>query len=146
MQLVLPGDANPLGTVFGGRVMQWVDLVASMAAQRHCRQIVVTAAIDALQFSAPIYVGEYAVLRARLNRTWRTSMEVEVIVEAEHPLTGERRRSSDAFLTFVALDEDGRPAEVRPLDPQTDEDWARWHAAEARRQDRLAAREAGHAR
>jgi acyl-CoA hydrolase len=122
--------------------MQWIDLVASMAAQRHSRQIVVTAAIDALQFAAPIYVGEYAVLKATVNRTWRTSLEVEVHVEAEHPLTGERRRSSDAFLTFVALAHDGRPTEIRQLQPESEAEWDRWRAAESRRQIRLAARHA----
>jgi acyl-CoA hydrolase len=138
VELVLPGDANPIGTVFGGRVMQWIDLVASMAAQRHCRKIVVTASIDALEFQAPIFVGEYAVLKGWVNRTWRSSLELEVLVDAEHPLTGERRRSSKAFLTFVALDHNGKPTEVPAIRPTTDEEWARWREAEARRAARLA--------
>ena len=140
VQLVLPGNANPHGTVFGGRVVMWIDLVASMAAQRHSRQVVVTAAIDAMAFLEPIDVGDYAVLNARVNRTWETSMEVEVHVEAEHPLTGRRRHSASAFLTFVALDEEGRPTPVRPIEPETDDEWACWRDAEARRQARLAAR------
>ncbi|MFQ5460411.1 MAG: acyl-CoA thioesterase [Anaerolineae bacterium] len=140
VEVVMPGDTNPRGTMFGGRVMQWIDLAASMAAQRHSRQVVVTVAIDALAFRAPINMGEYAVLRAVVNRTWTTSMEVEVRVEAEHPLTGRRRDAADAFLTFVALDEEGHPTEVRPVAPETEDEWARWHAAEERRRVRLAAR------
>jgi acyl-CoA hydrolase len=142
VQLVFPEDANPLGTVFGGRVMQWVDAVAAMAAQRHCRRIVVTAAIDAVAFRAAIRVGEYAVLQAWVNRTWHTSLEVEVTVDAEHPLTGERRRSVEAFLTFAAIGDDGRPTQARPVMPQTELEWQRYHAADRRRAHRLAARAA----
>jgi acyl-CoA hydrolase len=142
VQLVFPEDANPLGTVFGGRVMQWVDLVAAMAAQRHCRRIVVTAAIDALEFRAPIRVGEYAVLAAWVNRAWNTSLEVEVMVDGEHPLSGERWRSAVAFLTFAAIGEDGRPTAARPVMPQTEAEWQRYQAADARRAARLAARAA----
>jgi acyl-CoA hydrolase len=137
---VLPGDANPLGTIFGGKVLQWVDLAASLAAQRHCRQSVVTAAVDALAFLAPIHVGEWAVMTAVVNRTWSTSLEIQVEVQAEHPLTGERRHAVEAFLTFVAL-EDGKPAEVPALVPETDDEWSRWHAADERRRVRLAARD-----
>jgi acyl-CoA hydrolase len=140
VHLVMPGDANPLGTVFGGRVMQWVDAVAALAAQRHTRRIVVTAAIDAVAFRAPIRVGEYAVLRGWVNRAWNTSMEVEVTVDAEHPLTGERRRSVDAYLTFAALGEDGRTTRARPVQPQTEEEWQRYQAADERRSRRLEAR------
>jgi len=143
VQIVLPGDANSLGTVFGGRVMHWVDQVAAIAAQRHCRSNVVTAAIDALQFKAPVQVGEYAVLHAIVNRAWTTSMEVEVTVDAEHPLTGERRRSSEAFLTFVAIDATGHPTAVRPVAPATPEEWRRYEAADARRAARLAIRRLG---
>lgn len=140
VQIVFPGDANPLGTVFGGRVMHWIDEVAAMAAQRHCRTVVVTLSMDALAFTAPIQVGEYAVLRAVVNRAWTTSLEVQVTVEAEHPLTGQRRRSAEAFLTLVGLGPDGRPTAIRPVQPQTPEEWARFEAAEQRRTARLAAR------
>lgn len=139
VNIVFPGDTNPHGTIFGGRVMQFIDQVAAMAAQRHCRRIVVTASMDALEFKAPINLGEYAVVRAVVNRAWRSSMEVEVTVDAEHPLTGERRRSAEAFLTFVALDDRHRPIAVTPVQPETDAEWARYHAAEARRTARLAA-------
>jgi acyl-CoA hydrolase len=143
VQIVFPGDANPLGTVFGGRVMQWVDQVAAMAAQRHCRKVVVTASMDALQFTAPIHVGEYAVLSAVVNRAWTTSMEVQVTVDAEHPLSGERRRAAEAFLTFIAIDAGGAPTAVRPVAPQTDEERAGYEAADRRRAARLAARGGG---
>lgn len=140
VQLVFPEDANPLGTVFGGRVMQWVDAVAAMAAQRHCRRVVVTASIDAVAFRAPIRVGEYAVLRGWVNRAWHTSLEVEVTVDAEHPLSGEQRRSVEAFLTFVALGADGQPTQARPVVPQSEAEWVRYQAADQRRSRRLAAR------
>lgn len=143
VNIVFPGDTNPHGTIFGGRVMQFIDQVAAMAAQRHCRRIVVTVSMDALEFKAPIHIGEYAVVRAVVNRAWRSSMEVEVTVDAEHPLTGERRRSAEAFLTFVALDDRHRPIAVPPVQPETDAEWARYHAAEARRTARLAAAGAG---
>lgn len=137
VNLVFPGDANPHGTIFGGRVMQWVDMVGAMAAQRHSRQIVVTVSMDALEFKAPIYVGEYAILTAQVNRTWRSSMEVQVRVEAEHPLSGEQRLSAEAFLTFVALDSNKRPTPVRPIVPETEAEKQRYAAAEARRKARL---------
>jgi len=140
VNIVFPGDTNPHGTIFGGRVMQWIDQVAAMAAQRHCRQVVVTASMDALEFKAPIHIGEYAVLCAWVNRTWKSSMEIQIRVEAEHPLTGARRLSAEAFVTFVALDEAGRPVPVPPIAPGTPEERARYEAADTRRADRLRAR------
>lgn len=140
VNLVFPEDANPKGTIFGGRVLQWVDMVGAMAAQRHCRQIVVTAVMDAVVFRAPIYVGEYAVAKAWVNRAWRSSMEVQVRVEAEAPLTGERRLSTEAFLTFVAVDAQDRPTVVPPLMPETPEEQERFAAAERRRAARMAFR------
>jgi acyl-CoA hydrolase len=140
VELVRPGHANPHGTVFGGQVVQWIDLVASLAAQRHCRLTVVTASIDALAFRAPIHVGEWAVLTGFVNRTWHSSLEVEVHVDAEHPRSGERRRAVDAFLTFVALDADGRPTAVPPFEPGDPAEVERWQAAESRRRARLALR------
>lgn len=140
VNLVFPEDANPKGTIFGGRVLQWVDMVGAMAAQRHCRQIVVTAVMDAVVFRAPIYVGEYAVAKAWVNRAWRSSMEVQVRVEAEAPLTGERRLSTEAFLTFVAVDAQDRPTLVPPLMPETPEEQERFEAAERRRAARMAFR------
>ena len=113
-------------------------MVGAMAAQTHCRQVVVTVSLDAVEFRAPIHVGEYAIVSAVVNRTWRSSMEVQVTVEAEHPLTGERVTSVVAFLTFVALDADERPVPVRAVIPETEEERARYEAAAARRAARLA--------
>lgn len=142
VQIVFPSDTNPRGTIFGGRVVQWVDQVAAIAAQRHCRQVVVTVSMDALEFIAPLHLGEYAVLQAVVNRSWRSSMEIGVRVEAEAPLSGERRLCAEAFLTFVAVDAANRPVPVPQLAPETPAEQARYAAAEARRQARLARRQA----
>lgn len=141
VNLVFPEDANPKGTIFGGRVLQWVDMVGAMAAQRHCRQIVVTAVMDTVVFRAPIFVGEYAVLKAWVTRAWHTSMEVEVCVEAESPLTGERRLSVEAFVTFVAVDSQDRPTPVPPVIPSTAQEEERFQAAARRRAARMAFRQ-----
>jgi acyl-CoA hydrolase len=139
-QFVMPGDGNLHGTAFGGRIMQWLDLAAAMACQRHCRMPVVTASIDRLDFNAPVRIGEMAILRARLNAVFGSSMEVEAEVLAENPLTGEQRRCCDAFLTFVALGPDGRPARAPLLLTETEEEARRAEEAAERRAVRLAQR------
>jgi acyl-CoA hydrolase len=121
-QLVLPSYANSMGNAFGGRVMQWIDLAAAMSAMRHARMAVVTASIDQLSFHAPIRVGQMAILRARLNAVFGSSMEVEVTVDAEDPLSGERTLCCDAFLTFVALGPEGKPARAPLLLTETEEE------------------------
>ena len=141
--LVMPPDANGLGTAFGGRVMQWIDLAASMAAMRHTRMAVVTASIDQLSFLAPIRLREIAILRAQVNAVFGSSMEVEVNVEAEDPASGERRHCCEAFLTMVAIGADGRPTRAPLLLPQTEEEERRARDAGARRADRLARRRKG---
>src|ERR1041385_4475071 len=103
-ELVLPGQANSLGTIFGGVVMSWVDIAAAIAAQRHTRKAVVTASIDALNFIAPIKVGWIVNIKAAVNYVSRSSMEVGVRVEAENPMTGDKFHTVSAYLTFVALD------------------------------------------
>ncbi len=138
--LVMPADANGLGTAFGGRVMQWIDLAASMAAMRHTRLPVVTASIDQLSFLAPLRLREIAVLRAQVNAVFGSSMEVEVKVVAEDPGSGEKRQCCEAFLTMVALGPDGRPTKAPLLLPQTEEEDLRAQQAGARRADRLARR------
>lgn len=135
---VMPSDANVLGSAFGGRVMQWIDLVGSIAAQRHCRRPVVTASMDDLHFHAPIRIGHWAVLRARVVAAFTTSMEVGVTVHTEDPLTGERKLCTSAFLTFVALDAHGKPTVVAPLAPQTEDEKRVEKDAHARRKERLA--------
>ncbi len=113
--LILPSDANPAGTCHGGVVLKYIDTCGSIAAQRHCRRIVVTASLDRTDFLAPVYVGEMVILKASINFVGRTSMEVGVRVEAENLLTGEVRHTNSAYLTFVALDDHGSPRPAPPL-------------------------------
>jgi acyl-CoA hydrolase len=136
-EMILPSDTNVHGTAFGGRVVQWMDLCSSMAAGRHCRQPVVTVSIDDLHFHAPIRIGDYALLSARVTAAFRTSMEVECVVMAENPTTGEKRLCTSAFLTFVALDARSRPLEVPPLLLETDEERRGFEQAKTRRSERL---------
>lgn len=135
-QIVLPGDANSLGNAFGGKVMQWIDVAAGVASRRHGGGIAVTASIDSLQFHRPIRMGDVVVLRARVNRAWRSSMEVGVRVEYEQD-NAPPQHAVSAYLTFVAVDEQGRPRAVPPLIPETDEDRRRCEAADRRREERL---------
>jgi acyl-CoA hydrolase len=139
-QLVMPTDANGLGTAFGGRIVQWIDLAASMAGMRHCRTPVVTASIDQLAFLAPIRVGDIVVLRAQVNAVFGSSMEIQVDVLAEKPSTGARQPCCEAFLTFVALGPEGRPSRAPILLPQSEDEEQRARDAAARRTARLARR------
>jgi acyl-CoA hydrolase len=134
---VLPGDGNPLGTAFGGRIAQWIDVAAAIACQRHCRRRVVTASMDDLHFLKPIRVGMIVELRARVNAAFRTSMEAGVRIESENPITGERHHVCSAYATFVAQDENGRRAQVPPLVLESDEDRRRDAEARERRAIRL---------
>ena len=134
---VLPGDGNPLGTAFGGRIAQWIDVAGAIACQRHCRRRVVTASMDDLHFLKPIRVGMIVEMRAQVNATFRTSMEAGVRIESENPLTGHRAHVCSAYLTFVAQDQDGKPVEVPPLVLENDEDRRREQDAKRRREVRL---------
>ena len=136
-EIVLPSHANPIGTAFGGQIMAWIDICAGISAQRHARQIVVTASMDDLHFHAPIHVGEVVILKAQVNRAFHTSLEVGVRVEAENSLTGEIRHCSSAYLTLVALDEEGNSVSVPDLIPETDNQKRRYEEAEERRCFRL---------
>lgn len=136
-EIVLPNDANTLGNILGGKVMHLVDVCAAIAAHRHCGSIAVTASIDHMDFKFPIHVGELVVLKASVNRAFRTSMEVGVKVFAEDMLTGDRRHTSSAYLTFVALDEQGRRRPVPPVQPETDAERRRFADAALRRAYRL---------
>jgi acyl-CoA hydrolase len=140
IEMVLPSDGNILGSAFGGKVMQWIDLCAAVAAQRHCRMAVVTASIDELHFHAPIKVGMIAALRAQVQAAFARSLEIAVDVHSENPLDGVRKHCCSALLTFVALDESGKPTPVNALLLETEEDRRRQNEAEARRAYRLANR------
>src|SRR5215216_1062531 len=107
VQVVLPNDANPLGFILGGRVMHLIDIAGAIACHRHTRSLLVTAAVDGLQFLYPIKVGDLIILQARVTAAFHTSLEVAVDVYAEGTLTGERKRTSVAYLTFVTIDRDG---------------------------------------
>jgi uncharacterized protein (TIGR00369 family) len=137
-QLMLPNDANPAGDVHGGVIMKLVDTAAGLAAMRHAHSRCVTVAMDYMTFEAPVHVGDLVHLTATLTWTGRTSMEIEVVVEAENILAGTRLRTSKAHLVYVALDDDAHPKPVPPLTPTTDEERARWDAAVRRRTARLA--------
>ena len=134
-------DANLAGYVHGGVVMKMCDEAAAIAAIRHCGRRIVTAGVDRLAFVAPVNVGTLVTCSATVNAAWRTSMEVGVRVEAEHPRTGERTHTSTAYLTMVALDDDGKPVAVPPVIAETDDERRRRREAEVRRANRLAERE-----
>jgi acyl-CoA hydrolase len=141
VQVVLPNDANPLGFILGGTVMHLIDIAGAIAGHRHTRSLLVTAAVDGLQFLHPIKVGDLIILKARVTAVWSTSLEVEVEVFSEETLTGVRRLTSRAFLTFVATDRHGRHQPIPGLLLETEEDRARAAAADQRRADRLKARQ-----
>lgn len=136
-ELVLPNDSNNLGNILGGRVMHLIDLAGAITAARHAGRVAVTASMDSVDFRHPIRVGQVIHLQARLNWAGHTSMEVEVAVFCDDLLTGRRLKTSTAFLTFVAIDETGKPAAVPPLVLTTEEEDQRFQEAETRRQDRL---------
>ena len=135
-------DANNAGNVHGGTVMKLCDEAAALAAIKHSRRRVVTAAMDRMAFLYPIRVGDLVTLSATVNAAWRTSMEVGVRVDAEDPRTGEVRHTNTAYLTMVALDDQGKPTRVPPLTPQTPDEQRREQEAQLRRNNRLAEREA----
>lgn len=140
-ELMMPQDANNLGHVFGGVILSMMDKVAAIAAFRHSRTSVVTVSIDRVDFREPIHVGDLVVMKASVNYAGRTSMEVGVRVEAEDLLRGTRRHTNSCYLTFVAIDRNGRPIPVPELRPETDDEVRRFEAARERRRRRLEERE-----
>ena len=142
VEVVLPDDANPMGFMLGGNVMRLIDLAGAIAAIRHSRTPMVTAAVDGLEFVHPVRVGDFIVLKSRVTATFSTSLEVEVLVYSEGALSGERQITSRAHLTFVTLARDGARAKVPPLLVETDEDRALETAARARHEQHLARRAA----
>ena len=137
VQVVLPNDANALGFILGGTVMHLIDIAGAIACHRHTRSLLVTAAVDDLQFLNPIKVGDLIILKSHVTCTFTTSLEVQVDVYSEETLTGKRRQTSRAFLTFVAIARDGQRVPVTPLVVETDEDRRVWEEAHARRAERL---------
>jgi acyl-CoA hydrolase len=142
-QLVLTSDLNALDTVFGGVIMSWIDICGAICAQRHSGTVVVTAAIDDLHFVAPVYRGWVVNLKSRVNYVSKTSMEVGVRVDAENPKTGEKYHTSSAYLTFVALNSQGKPTAVPELKMQDEDDQRRHDQARQRRDLRLKRRFSG---
>jgi acyl-CoA hydrolase len=135
-EIVLPNDTNPLGALLGGRLMHWIDMAGAMAAHRHSRNYVVTAAIDHLDFWTPAHVGDLVILRASVNRVFHTSMEVGVKVWVENYIHDSCQHVSSAYLTFVAIDAGGRHLPVPAVVPETDEQKRRYDDAGRRREAR----------
>ncbi|MDE1830570.1 MAG: acyl-CoA thioesterase [Thaumarchaeota archaeon] len=137
---MFPSDANPAGNVFGGEILKQIDLIAGLVSQRHARTNTVTASIDRVNFLRPVYVGNALILNARLNYVHRSSMEIEIIVEAEDLITGKKTLTNTAYVTAVALGQNGKTTEVPPLVLETEEDKRRFAEAEKRMLQRLAER------
>jgi acyl-CoA hydrolase len=137
VQVVLPNDANPLGFILGGTVMHLIDIAGAIACHRHTRSLLVTAAVDDLQFLHSIKVGDLILLKSHVTCVFETSLEVQVDVYSEETLTGRRQLTSSAFLTFVAIARDGVRVRVPPLIVETDEERRVCEEAHARREQRL---------
>jgi acyl-CoA hydrolase len=139
-ELALPNDANSMGNLLGGKIMHLVDLAGAIAAMRHCRNVVVTASVDHMDFIHPVRIGQWVRLRSSVNRAFRTSMEVGVKVWVEDLIRGAQQHVSSAYLTFVAIDANGRGVAVPPVIPETADEKRRYEEAGARREYRLSQR------
>jgi acyl-CoA hydrolase len=133
-EIVLPNDTNVLGNLFGGRLMAWMDRVAAVAAQRHCRRVVVTASVNNVSFNHPIRLGDVVTLQAKVSRAFTTSMEVFVDVWVEDQQTGRTTKCNEAIYTFVAIDQLGNPIAVPEVIPETEEEKRRYDGALRRKQ------------
>ena len=136
-ELILPNDTNNLDTVFGGKVMQYMDLCAAMSAYKFARSAVVTASVDRLDFLAPARVGDMLILKSSVNYNNRSSMEVGVRIDAENVKTGETRHTASAYLTFVSLDEEGKPQKVKNIIAESDDEIRRCKEGKVRHAQRL---------
>jgi acyl-CoA hydrolase len=141
-EIVMPGHTNQLGTIFGGQLMAWVDVAAAISAARHAGGVCVTASIDALSFVAPVTIGQHVCIFASVNYTGRSSMEVGVRLEAEDPNTLARTHVATCYLTFVAIDKQGKPRAVPQVVAETEVEQRRYRHAELRRASRLALKDA----
>ncbi len=139
-EIVLPNDANPLGSLLGGRLMHWIDLAGAMAAHRHARAYVVTASMDHVDFLTPVRVGDLVIFKSSVNRAFHTSMEVGVKVLVENYIKDSHRHVASALLTFVAVDREGNRLRVPAVVPETDEEKRRFNDAGRRREHREAER------
>ncbi len=136
-EVIFPGDSNSLGNLFGGRLMQFIDLVGAVAAYRHARAtLVVTASMDHLDFVAPVHIGDLLILKASVNRAFKSSMEVGVKAMVEDPKTRALRHVSSAYVTYVAVDQTGTPVPVEPVVPETEHQKRRYDDAQRRRESR----------
>ncbi len=135
-ELVLPNDTNLLGNVLGGRVMHLMDMCAAMSAYKHARTAVVTASVDQLDFLAPVKMGDIMILKSSVNYTGKSSMEVGVRIESENPKTGSIYHTSSAYLTFVSLNDNGKPQGVPMVNPETDVEKQRFEEGRARHEER----------
>jgi len=140
-ELVIPTDTNRMGNLLGGRLMHWMDIAAAIAASRHTNCLCVTASVDGLHFHHPVKQGEVVILQASVNRVFRTSLEVGVRVTKENLLTGGRKHTNTAYLTFVAIDDEGKPVPANPVKPVTNAEKRRYRDAARRRQSRLSHRQ-----
>ena len=135
-ELILPNDTNLLGNVLGGRVMHLMDMCAAMSAYKHARTAVVTASVDRLDFLAPVKMGEIMILKSSVNYTGKSSMEVGVRIESENPKTGDIYHTSSAYLTFVSLNENGKPKRVDNINPENDNEIRRFNEGKVRHEER----------
>jgi len=136
-ELILPNDTNNLGNVFGGKVMQYMDLCAAMSAYKFARTAVVTASVDRLDFLAPATVGDMLILKSSVNYTHKTSMEIGVRIDAENVKTGQRRHTASAYLTFVSLGEDGKPQKISDIIPESKDEKRRYQEGKERHAQRI---------
>ncbi len=136
-QIVLPNDTNTLNNLMGGRLMHWMDIVSAIAGQKHCNSIVVTASVDNISFRSPIQLGNVVTLKAKVTRSFNSSVEIRIDVDAENIPEGKKVASNSAYFTFVAVDKNGSPVEVPEVIPETDEEIELYNGALRRRQLRL---------
>ncbi len=131
---VMPNDINNLNHLFGGRLLEWMDMIAAVSAHRHCRQVVVTATVNSVSFHSPVPYASIVTLEAKVSRAFRSSMEVFVVCFVEDPISGEQKKTNEAIYTFVAVDKNNKPVAVPPIAPETEEEKLRYKGALLRRQ------------
>lgn len=136
-EFVLPNDTNTLNNLMGGRMMHFMDIAAAISAQKHSHRIVVTASVDNLKFTRAIKLGSVVTIQAKVTRSFNSSMEIHVVADCEDFTRGIKERTNEAFFTFVAVDQNGRPIDVPEVEPETEQEWNLYHGALKRRQLRL---------